>query len=177
MKASNDLFLERGSKHIHCVYCIFNSLPLPPSCVSFMFTLYGSSSPASTVCLSGEARCHCREWLRRWASRTKQLINSRHSVSEWACILSSDERLSEVRTDRTATAGPCRSTGKGSYKRPPELRYWTCDVKKEKAKGKPNTTRVYSYQGFSEWLYQFLLFNWGLKLFVCVCFILCAFIM
>lgn len=41
--------------------------------------------------VSGEPQCDCSEWLRGRASGTKQTINSRHSVTEWACILCSDE--------------------------------------------------------------------------------------
>lgn len=46
------------------------------------------------------------EWLRGWASGTKQLINSKHSGTEWACILAADERLSVSEQTAQQQLGP-----------------------------------------------------------------------
>lgn len=92
-------------------------------CISFIslsLSLYLSytlvQSPSCPLSLSGEAQCDSSEWLRGRASGTKQLINSEHSVTEWARILASDESLSRphshswARQEEKGKSGPTGSS-------------------------------------------------------------------
>lgn len=101
--------------------------PLPPVYLSasLLCPRWASFSPASSVWAPGEPPADWTQSLRRLASAAKPLINSGHSVSEWAHILCSDEKLPKVRPGRAATAGRCSRTSQGLDKGPPDDPRWT----------------------------------------------------
>lgn len=117
-------FWKEAASTMNLLHSLIPSLPLVYLSASLLCPRWASFSPVSSVWAPKEPPSDWTEWLRRLASATKQLINSWHSVSEWAHILSSDEKLPKVRVGRAATAGRCSRTSQGLDKRPPEDPRW-----------------------------------------------------
>lgn len=138
-------FWKGAASTIHLMYFLILSLPLVYLRAFLSCPHRASCSPVSSVWAPGEPPSDWTEWLRRLASATKQLINSGHSESEWARILSSDERLPKVRLGRAATAGRCSRTSQRLDKRPPEDPRWT----KKKANTETKTDFVTELQQFT----------------------------
>lgn len=138
-------FWKGTASTMNSLHVLILSLLLVYLSASLLCPHRASFSPVSSVWASREPPSDWTEWLRRLASATKQLINSGHSASEWAHILSSDEKLPEVRLGRAATAGRCSGTSQGLDKRPPEDPRWT----KKKANAETKTEFVTKQQQFT----------------------------
>lgn len=116
IKAVNDVFFGKRLRVLPVFSASQSSIPAP-----LFYVRTGHPCPPRPLPWApGEPPSDWTEWLRRLASATKQLINSGHSVSERAHILSPDEKLPKVRLGRAATAGRCGGTSQGLDKRPPE---------------------------------------------------------
>lgn len=137
-------FWKGAVSTINLLHFLILSLPLVYFSAPLLCPHRASFSPVSSVWASREPPSDWTEWLRRLASATKQLINSGHSATEWAHILSTDEKLPKVRLGWAATAGLCSGTSQGLDKRPAEDRRWT----RKKANTKTKTTFVAKLQQF-----------------------------